>query len=123
MGATYTGGPRPSSQKCDSDLLLHLRGRCHHCDHISGDGQLGVVHQVDVTHASYGPWKKAVVHTSPPTTGANPNTLGNSSEQGGVGRDHPVCSWGLGRLTDGRFLTQLECIHERMVSIATDGFE
>ena len=29
------------SEDRDSDLPHHLRGRCHHCDHISGDGHLG----------------------------------------------------------------------------------
>ena len=61
--------------------------------------------EVDVTHASCAPWKKTVVHTSPPTTGPSPDTLGNSSKQGGIDRDQPVCWWGLGCFTDGGLMT------------------
>ncbi len=49
------------------------------------------VRLVDVTHASCGPWQKTVVHRSHHTTGADPDTLRNSSEQGGISRDQPVC--------------------------------
>ena len=53
--------------------------------------RLRKLHSVDVTYVSYGAWQKRVVHTSPPTTGPNLDTFGNSSEQGGIGRDQPVC--------------------------------
>jgi hypothetical protein len=49
------------------------------------------VRPVDVTHASYGLWQKTVIDTSARTTGPNPDKLGNSSKQAGIGRDPPVC--------------------------------
>jgi hypothetical protein len=45
------------------------------------------VRSVDVTDVSYGAWQERVVHTSPPTTGPNLDTFGNSSKKGGIGRD------------------------------------
>ena len=61
----------------------------HHPDDTGGDAHMRVSHQVDVTDAVTPRGKQQSFTASPPTTGPNLDSVGNSSKQGGIGPDQP----------------------------------